>query len=124
MRALVLVLVLLAGAKVAIQERFYRTATEDAPVAAYRDRAIDACQKHAKDAKPQPGTAPLAWTRPASIDLVIGRRDLDVRIWDVDNELWAMRYKHPFLVLRPGDRAQGLACQYDLTWGGVQISQL
>ena len=44
MRALVLVLAVLAGAKIWTQERLYREGAEEALLLAYRERAMAACQ--------------------------------------------------------------------------------
>ena len=47
MRAFVLLLALLAGLKIWASEQLFRSAAEEALVAAYRDRAVAACQKEA-----------------------------------------------------------------------------
>ena len=120
MRAVVLVLAGLAGLKIWAHEHIYRSATEDALVHAYRDRAIDACQKdRRKDAK---GVA-APWSNPSSIHLVIGKRDVDVAIWDVENALWSVRYKYPLLVLKPGSAASDLTCEFDMTLGTAVVSK-
>jgi len=113
MRLLVLVLAGLAGLKVWTHDHIYRSATEEAIVNAYRDRAIEACAKdRRKDAKG--AAAALA----PSVSLVIGRSDVDVAIWDVDNPLWAVRFKYPQLVVTQrdvGGSAPGGVCTYDIT---------
>lgn len=118
MRAVVLVLVGLAGLKVWTQDHIYRSATEEALVHAYRDRAIEACAKGRREPRAGVGSA---WSHPSAIRLVIGKRDLDVAIWDVENALWAVRYKYPILVLDAGAQSPGLTCEYDVTLGTAAV---
>lgn len=122
MRALVLVLIGLAGLKIWTQDRLYRSATEEALINAYRATAIEACQKQraTKDGKtPLPPVA--AWTRPAAIHLAIGRRDVDVSVWDVDNPMWAVKYKYLLLVLEPTASSFQGVCEYDVTLGTATL---
>lgn len=120
MRALVLVLAGLAGLKIWTQDHIYRSATEEALVHAYRDRAIEACQKdRRRDAK----VGAAHWANPASVRLVIGKEDVDVAIWDVDNPLWGVRYKYPLLVLTAAGPHAGVACEYDVTLGTAVVSK-
>lgn len=51
MRALILALALLAAGKIWFQDTLYRTATEDALVAAYRAPAAEACTRTASAAQ-------------------------------------------------------------------------
>ena len=52
----------------------------------------------------------------------IGRSGVDVNIWDVDNALWASRYKSAYLTLVPADRSA--TCEYDVTAGQAEIVKL
>lgn len=52
-------------------------------VAAYKDRAIQACQKDAMTASL--GLAPQAWGNASSVKLVIGKGNLNVQFWQVDD---------------------------------------
>lgn len=125
MRAFVLLLALLAGLKIWASEQLFRSAAEDALVAAYRDKAVAACQKEAGVKEPgrdvkaglASAAAAAAWARPADIRLVIGKRGVDVNIWDRDNALWAVRYKYPFLVLKAAEGSGQGTCEYDVTLG-------
>ena len=117
MRAVVLILAGLAGLKVWTHDHIYRSATEDALVHAYRDSAIDACQKGRR--KDTDGKLSVNWNNTSSIHLVIGKRDVDVAIWDVDNPLWPVRYKYPLLVLKGGD----YTCEFDMTLGTASVSR-
>jgi hypothetical protein len=126
MRVVVIVLAVLAGAKLLAQELIARSAMEEALIAAYRDRAVEACQNAAsKDLR----AAPLAgvrtgWTKPSEIRLAIGRRDLEVKIWDLDNALWPERFKHPLLVVVPPEGLAGLVCEFDVTLGQAALARL
>ncbi len=121
MRAVVLILAGLAGLKIWTHEHIYRSATEDALVHAYRDSAIDACQKDRR--KDKDAKSIVNWNNPASIQLVIGKRDVDVAIWDVDNPQWPVRYKYPLLVLRAGAGSGEITCEYDMTLGTAAVSR-
>jgi hypothetical protein len=88
MRALVLVLAVLAGAKILAHERLYREGAEDALIRAYRERAMAACQSQEASRTRTVSAASPLWTRPASVGLVIGRKGADVNLWEVDDALW------------------------------------
>ena len=133
MRALVLVLAVLAGAKVWTQERLYRDGARDALLLAYRDRAIAACQMSAPDTSigrlldrsvPASTAALPLWTRPASVQLAIGRSSAPVSIWEINNELWPARFKHPHVVLTANDRPPHAVCEYDVIEGRAYLTQL
>ena len=117
MRAIVLVLMFLAFVKVWTQDRMFRSAAEDALVAAYRDKAVQACQKGAGKA------AGEIWSRQASVRLRIGSPEVAVNIWDTDHALWNTRYKHPFLVLSSSAGAQKSLCTYDVTLDSASIAR-
>ena len=119
MQAAVLVLGLLAAAKVGTQEYLYRGGTRDVLVTAYRERAILACQKDPRNQGLVANTT--AWTRPAEIRVVIGRSDLDVWFWQVDNTLWSARYRNPYLVLATADRSSSVQCDYDIVHGIANV---
>jgi len=121
MRALVAVLAILAAAKLWAQDRLYREGAQDALIRAYRERAIAACQS-----RPNPrgdGQSPL-WTRPASVDLVIGRSSANVRIWQLDSDLWPARFKHPHVVLTVIDGAVPSVCEYDVIEGRAYVTPM
>ena len=122
MRAFVLFLGLLAAMKVGVQEHLFRSGTRDALVAAYRDRAVQACQKDVRGLAIAGG--PQAWTRPADVKLVIGKNDIDVHFWQVDNALWSARYRNPYLFLVAAERPGGAYCEYDIVRGLAAIHRL
>ena len=144
LRVFVAVLAVLAGVKVWTQERLYREGARDALLLAYRDRAIAACQMSAPDA---PANAPMSraadpigrlseraapattaslplWTRPSSVSLSIGRASAPVSIWEVNNELWPARFKHPHVVLTAKDHLPYQVCEYDVIEGRAYVTQL
>lgn len=130
MRLAVAVLALLAGAKVWTQERMYRSATEDALVSVYKDKATERC-RHAAATR-STGTPPdsartpasEAFAKPATIRLEIGNPEVDVHIWEIDHAAWPMRYKYPYIVLDAGNSQHALRCSYDVTLDKAKISQL
>lgn len=122
MKIVVFFLVLLAALKLGHQEHAYRTATRDVIVAAYKDRAAQACQKDSRNASF--GLAPQAWATSASIQLAIGKSNLDVQFWQVDNALWNARYRNPFLVLRADARTGHIYCEYDIVNAAVSVHRM
>jgi hypothetical protein len=140
MRALVLVLALLAGVKVWTQERLYREGARDALLLAYRDRAIAACQMSAPEGPVNRSADPIGrlsarsapastaalplWTRPSSVSLSIGRTSAAVSIWEINNELWPARFKHPHVVLTAKDHVPYQVCEYDVIEGRAYLTQL
>lgn len=122
MKALVFFLAVLAMAKVGYHEYMFRLAAQDAMIAAYRERAAQACQKDLRGA--QLGVSPLSWSNPASIRLVIGKSGLDVYFWQVDNERWAARYRNPYLFLSSSPRTGGVHCEYDIVRASASIFRM
>lgn len=130
MRLVVVVLAVLAAAKVWSQDQIYRAATEEALVTAYRPKAIEACS-----ALPVPEMAVArsdtarraiaqAWLQPSTTRIVIGNPDVNVRFWQVDHTAWDVRFRHPNLVLDAGEPRPIVRCSYDMTLGRASISAL
>ncbi len=122
MRALVVVLAILAGAKILAQERLYREGAEEALIGAYRERAMAACQSQ-EPARTRTGAATPLWTRPASVALEIGRKSADVNLWEVHDALWPARFKHPHVVLSAQSDSTGPICEYDVIEGRAYLTQ-
>ncbi len=120
MKVLFAVLALLVASKFFVQQQIYREATSEALISAYSAHAIEACQSDAGVT----GTGAISelWGKPASIKLEIGRSELGVAMWDLDNKQWAAAYRQPYLVLAPSDAAAGLSCIYDIMAGAASIS--
>jgi hypothetical protein len=123
MRILVVIIALLAGIKVWTQDHAYRTAMSDALIAAYRERAVQTC--HRLTAKPETvkaaRSAPNPWTASHAATVVIGNASASVALWDIDNPLWNVRYRHPQLVLA-GSGPLAAACSYDVVAGVARVS--
>ena len=118
LRLAVLALAFLAGAKVWTQDTLFRSGAEEALVAAYRDRAIQACQKRQQNpAAEATAASPINWARSASIHMSTGSRNAAVHFWQVDHALRNARFRNPFLVLTAGDHAPGFTCEYDVLFG-------
>jgi hypothetical protein len=120
LRALVVALALLAGAKIWAQDRLYRDGAQDALILAYRERAIAACQSEQLFR----GVGGPLWTRPKSVDVVIGRSGVDVQIWQLRNARWPVRFKHPHVVLTLGEGDLAPICQYDTIEGRAYVAQM
>ena len=116
MRALVLVLAILAGLKVWYQDNVYRDAAEAAVASAYRAPATAACQRLRA-----PGA--VDWTALESLHLVAGNRDIEVRFWQVDHALWNARFKNPYLILKAGEAGGRATCTYDIASGLASLSR-
>lgn len=129
-RIAVIALALLAGAKVWTQDQIYRSATEDALIAAYRAKAIETC----RNSGPPKGLAnsseavrrklASAFATPADTHLEIGNPDIDVSIWQVDHTAWPMRYKYPYIVLETDKTSTPARCSYDIKLDRASITLL
>ena len=121
MKAVVFILVLLAGLKVGHHEYLYRTATRDVIVGAYKARAVQACQKDTRNTSL--GVPPQAWANAPSIQLAVGKSGLDVQFWQVDNDLWNARYRTPFLILSTGGAGTAY-CEYDILNAAASVHRM
>lgn len=123
MRAFVLALALLAGIKVWLQDSAYKSATEEALVAAYRDRAVAACRKEGQKTRLSPELAAFAtdWQADTEVRLSAGNSAVQVHFWQVDHELWNARYRNLYLILTSG--SVGLTCAYEIATGTAEISR-
>lgn len=124
MRTLVIVLAVLAGAKVWSQERLFRQGAEEALIHAYRDRAIAACQSQQPVRTASADASAPIWTQPASVTLAIGRSNVEVHIWELRNALWPARFKHPHLVLTATAADPRSVCEYDVIEGRAYLRRL
>jgi len=115
MRALVILLALLAATKLAFQEYLFRAATRDAVY-------VEACQRDARNLGL--GVTAQAWANPRTIQLAIGKRGLDVYPWQVDHANWNARYRHPYLLLTAGERSGKISCEYDIVNASAAVSRM
>lgn len=117
MRMIVICFVLLAGLKVWMHDRTVQSVMGEALVTAYRERALTSCQK-------QMGKNPATSWRAgldADAEIVIGNPNVSVALWDFDNPLWNVRYRHPHLVLKARGH-DGLRCTYNIAAGLAKVS--
>ena len=122
MRIVVIFLALLASAKLGYQEYLFRTAARDAIVGAYKEHAVQACQK---DSKSQSlGVNSQAWANPRSVKLVIGKSSLDVYPWQIDHALWNARFRNPYLFLTARQGPASVRCEYDIVNAAAAISRM
>ena len=112
MKPLLIVLALLSAAKIAHHEYLFRTSTREVIIQAYKERALQACQKDALGT--MLGVNPQSWSSPNSITLAIGKRNLEVHLWQVDHKLWNARYRNPYLFISAGQRSAAATCEYDI----------
>lgn len=122
MKAIVILLALLAAGKIGYQEYVFRSATRDALFGAYKEHAAQACQRDARSLSL--GITPQAWSNPSTIRLVIGKSALDVYPWQVDNANWNARYRNPYLYLTTGPRSARVSCEYDIVNAAASISRM
>lgn len=113
LRLLVVFVAALTGIKVWAQDRYYRSIMHEALIAAYHERAANVCLKAAP--KLARSAKASAWTNP---EIVIGSKSADVALWDYDNPLWNVRYRHPNIVLKVEG---GAHCTYDLVAGLAKV---
>ena len=112
MKPIVIVLAALAAAKLVHHEYLFRTAAQDTIVHAYKERALQACQKDALGS--MLGVTAQAWSNPNSISLMIGKRSVNVHLWQISSEQWNARYRNPYLFISAGQRASTTYCEYDI----------
>jgi hypothetical protein len=111
MRTIAIVLAALFMLKIAVQEYIWRAATEEALVAAYGERALEACRS---DARARGLVTATASAVPNEVRFIIGSSQPDVALWDFNNRDWAKRYRTPYLHLMLSAGETRLSCSYDL----------
>ncbi len=128
MRFLVVGFGLLACVKVWTQDRMVRAAMGDALIQAYREKAQQVCgQETAKTetAKAEPvrreavkgGAASVnPWLTSTADEVTIGSKLTSVMLWDYQNPMWDVRFRHPHLLLTTHG-ARKMRCSYDLAAG-------
>jgi hypothetical protein len=122
MRAFVILLLLLAAGKLGFQEYLFRAATRDAVLEAYKQHAVEACQRDARSLSL--GVGAQAWANPRAVQLVIGKRALDVYPWQVDHANWNARYRNPYLLLTTGPRTGTVSCDYYILNASASVSRM
>lgn len=112
MKSLVITLVALVIVKLAITAWNFRVAAEEALVAAYGTRAVEACHH---DARTRGFPPTQARARPGEVRLVVGSASADVWFWDVANAAWTRRFRTPYLKLELQAEQATLQCSFDIT---------
>lgn len=120
MRKIVMLVAALTATKVWTQDRFYRSVMQDALVSAYRERATQVCQKLGQ--KPAGTKTIQTWPDGSQAEVTIGSPLASVALWDFDNPLWDVRFRHPHLILTAAGGGKP-RCSYDLTVGFATISE-
>jgi len=116
LRIVVFILAGLTVAKVWTQNRYTRAIFDETLIQAYEEKAIASCQKEAS--RIAHARAPLRLVDP---EVTIGSPFSDVAIWDYDNPLWEVRFRHPHLVLK-ADGSGETRCAFDVMAGLANIS--
>jgi hypothetical protein len=122
MRNLVILVALLAAAKIGYQEYLFRVSAREVIVATYQERALQTCQKQAKGGNAAPHTT--AWNKPSSVSLVIGKSNLDVYFWQINNSMWNARYRNPYLFIVAEEKPAYVFCEYDILNGAASVYRM
>ena len=120
MRLLVILCASLAILKVWYQDNIYRSAMSAALVDAYRPRAEKLCTREATRFGAAMGSD---WTVAADAAVTVGSPVGTVMYWDYDNPLWAVRYRHPHLIMT-ASAPRKLKCSFDLAVGVAFVEAL
>lgn len=120
MRNVIVVLLLAVAAKLGINYWNYRLGMEEALIAAFSQRASEACRSDAKSRGFPPS---LVLARPGEVRVVVGASDLDVWLWDVGNASWAKRYRTPHLLLALQSSDGNLQCSFDTLRSTAVVSR-
>lgn len=120
MRAVVIILACLAIAKIWAHDHFYRAATNAALIDAFRPQAEKTC---AREATKLGAARNARWLLPESGAISIGGNFTSVMIWDVNNPLWDVRYRHPHLTITT-TTPRKLTCSFDLAVGLAFVKAL
>ena len=115
-------LAVMACTKIVSYAYFYREATQDIIIATYRQVAIDACARNSAGGPLR--VPPQAWQNPTEISLLIGKREIDVYLWQVNHRLCNARYKHPYLIVTADAETAHIYCEYDVVRGFASVQQL
>ncbi|MFM7083741.1 MAG: hypothetical protein ACKOW3_01875 [Hyphomicrobium sp.] len=123
MRALLLILFILAIGKVWLKGELYKKATEEAMLSAYRIRAEIGCNDRPQtDPRGIPMTVgKIDWRKASNAEIIIGNHRVNVHIWEIKNPLWKTRYQAPFLKLTLRDQQILLYCYYDIMNSSSEI---
>ena len=131
MRVMILLLFALAIGKIATQSYIQRQSAKKTIMNAYREHALAACQAKGFDtghawsgqSRQSATRRGFADTSKVSFQLVIGKRDLNVRLWQTSHRSWSARYADPFIIIRTRNGPNGAGfCEYNVSNGSVHAS--
>ena len=105
----------MAGGKVWLQDRYHRAIYDEALIAAYQGKATASCQRELER-----GWAKLGPLTLSTLGVRIGNPGTPVAIWDVNNALWDVRYRHPHLLLAAEPRGD-VRCSFDIFAGLANV---
>jgi len=124
MRLLVFMLIALALGKVGTQTYIRQQSAQDTIINAYREHALAACRKKfggfratAAQAPRDRSILPNAQHENLSIELMIGKQNLNVRLWQTSHAQWSARYRDPFLIVKSKGQSNRPVCEYDIKNG-------
>jgi hypothetical protein len=125
-RAVIVVLAVLAGLKIWSHDQLYRSAATEALLNAYRAHAVAACQSRPQtDVRGMPiAVGNMDWKAATGAEVLMGNPNVQVPLWQVDHALWNTRYKHPVVRLTVGDRFSVIACDYDVIAAAATLRTL
>ncbi len=123
MKTIVLILIVLAAGKIGAQVYIRQQSIEATILTAYREHAIAACRQSSSYYAPPPayGTDAAAPAVGEIVDvrLSVGKKDLDVRLWQTNNKYWSARYRDPFIVVETRTPTGVSVCEYDINNGRI-----
>jgi hypothetical protein len=122
-KIIVVLIAIVATLKVATREYLFRSGASEVIVAAYRERAADACQRDPRSATY--GISDRGWARAAdAARLTIGKPAVAVQVWQTEHALWDARFRNPYLYIDTAARGQKLVCEYDIVNGAASIQRM
>ncbi|MBU2534082.1 MAG: hypothetical protein KKB37_15175, partial [Alphaproteobacteria bacterium] len=125
---LLFMLFALAIGKVGAQSYIRQQSASETILNAYRGNALAACRQQtlgtefAKKLADQ--LAVVSSKQPSangavSVELVIGKRDVNVRLWQTSHAEWSTRYSDPFIVVRASNQQGTTVCEYNINRGSA-----
>jgi len=125
MRVMLLMLMALAIGKVVTLAYIRQKSATETIISAYREQAVAVCQRQVtgiapRGVEPVPGRAGDALQTDLKVELIIGREDLNVRLWQTSHPKWSARYRDPYLIIKSGDPSGPQTCKYDIKRGTAQ----
>lgn len=112
LRNAIIAVVALIAANFAYDQYLFRSAAHDVIIETFQATAAQACHSNAITQKIS--ASETAWRNPASLKLVIGKSNLDVYFWQIDNSMWNAKYKNPYMLLVADENPAYILCEYDI----------